>query len=253
MAVRGTGRPKEARRIVVAVTFRARRGMPVIACACLLLGGGCTAGEMSASSESIYLVNSFRVPCIGVGPMSCLQVRREGTDDEQWQNFYAQISGFDYEPGYLYRLRVRETRLPPEQVPADASSIRYELLEVMDKSPDPRFALHDIWALKSIAGEAIDHADAEHRPYIEFNVTRGEYMGTASCGSFRGEMLTVSPGELQLGPASPGDADPGCSDDSLLHELSAVLLSVAYWRRDGLTLALTGADGEDLLTFHKID
>jgi heat shock protein HslJ len=42
---------------------------------------------------------------------------------------YSQIDGFDYQPGYLYRLKVRETRLLPAQVPADTSSIRYELVE----------------------------------------------------------------------------------------------------------------------------
>ena len=78
----------------------------------------------------ILEVNSYRVPCVGVAPMSCLQVRRDDQPDGKWQNFYSEIRGFEYRPGYLYRLRIRETPLPPEQVPADASSIQFDLVEV---------------------------------------------------------------------------------------------------------------------------
>jgi hypothetical protein len=92
-----------------------------------------------AKSEDVdtytYWVNSSRVPCMGVAPMECLQIRKG--DDPAWQLFYSDIEGFEYEPGYLYRLRVREEKRDPESVPADASSIRFVLVEVVEKKPDP--------------------------------------------------------------------------------------------------------------------
>jgi len=49
----------------------------------------------------------------------------------EWQNFYDQIEGFEWEPGYTYELRVAVHQV--ENPPADASSLRYELIEVVDK------------------------------------------------------------------------------------------------------------------------
>jgi hypothetical protein len=104
----------------------------------------CRAGfSSSLSEEVIYHVNSYRVPCVGVAPMRCLQVQRGDPATREWQYFYSQIRGFDFQPGYRYRLLVRETRLPPEQVPADASSIRYELVEVLEMTADPRLSTED--------------------------------------------------------------------------------------------------------------
>ena len=219
----------------------------------LVLGTGFPGTAVSAGSEAIYEINSYRVPCVGVGPMDCLQVRRESSGAEGWQNFYSEIQGFDYEPGYLYRLRVRETRLPPEQVPADASSIRYELLEIVEKRRDPRLAIHDIWALERIGDARPDLAGGGPPPYLEFNIPRSEYIATGACGSFRGEILALSAEELRLGPATGSPEDRGCNGDPLLSELSARLGTTAHWHRSGLSLTLSDDSGTALLTFRKID
>ncbi|MFZ4461245.1 MAG: DUF4377 domain-containing protein [Patescibacteria group bacterium] len=43
--------------------------------------------------------------------MKCMQVRQGA----RWQNFYGSISGFEYVPGYNYRLQVLVTKVsnPP--------------------------------------------------------------------------------------------------------------------------------------------
>jgi hypothetical protein len=39
--------------------------------------------------------------------MQCLLIQEgENMVEGEWQNFYAQIDGFDYEPGFIYKLRV---------------------------------------------------------------------------------------------------------------------------------------------------
>lgn len=77
----------------------------------------------------VLLVNSALVDCMGVAPMKCMQVRH--SVQGQWELFYSQIEGFNFEPGYRYRLKVKVTEL--ENVPADASSLRYTLVEQLEK------------------------------------------------------------------------------------------------------------------------
>ncbi len=82
-----------------------------------------------ASVEKTLFVASERVPCTGVAPMQCLQVRE--ASDRPWQYFYSEIEGFTHEPGYAYELRVREEKVADP--PADGSSLRWQLLEVVSK------------------------------------------------------------------------------------------------------------------------
>jgi hypothetical protein len=80
--------------------------------------------------ETLY-VNSQLVDCEGgAGPQRCMQVRR--APDEPWELFYDQIDGFTFEPGFTYEQRVRVTQV--DAPPADASSLAYELVEIVDKS-----------------------------------------------------------------------------------------------------------------------
>lgn len=67
--------------------------------------------------------------CVGVGPMKCLQVKE--TESAPWQNFYSKIEVFTYEPGYEYQLLVRTEKR--ENVPADASTIKYILVKEVSK------------------------------------------------------------------------------------------------------------------------
>jgi hypothetical protein len=75
-------------------------------------------------------VAAARVPCVGLGPRECLQVRERA--DAPWQLFYDSIEGFAYEPGYLYVLRV--SRRPVPNPPADGSSLAYRLIVLVSKT-----------------------------------------------------------------------------------------------------------------------
>lgn len=95
--------------------------------ALFILAAACDDG----AEELRLFVGPQLVPCVGVGPMECLQVRQ--SPDEEWQLFYDSIEGFDFEPGYLYELRVERHEVSP--VPADGSSYRYVLIRVVRKEP----------------------------------------------------------------------------------------------------------------------
>jgi hypothetical protein len=100
--------------------------LAIVACSDGTGDGGPTAGI-----EKEVLVAHFLSDCVGVGPQQCLNVRESAEDD--WTLWYGPIEGFEYEAGYDYRLRVRESTVA--NPPADASSIRWTLLEELEKTP----------------------------------------------------------------------------------------------------------------------
>ena len=114
---------------------------PVMLIFILLTMSSCSSSHhrVENNTTSIYWVNSHKVPCEGVAPMQCLQVKK--AENESWQYFYSQIVGFDFEPGYLYKIEVREEGLDPSQLPQDVSSIKYTLVSVLEKNPDPFYSL----------------------------------------------------------------------------------------------------------------
>lgn len=88
--------------------------------------------ERAADVEIVTLfVGPERVPCVGVAPQECLQVRY--SPEEDYQLFYSTIQGFEFEPGFNYELLVQKT--PVENPPADASSFAWTLVEVVSQTP----------------------------------------------------------------------------------------------------------------------
>lgn len=85
---------------------------------------------MSGRRVVMYVASEL-ADCVGVVPMKCFRVRY--APDDEWQLFYDEIIGFDFEPGFDYELSVEVTEVADP--PADASSLRYELLDVLAKTP----------------------------------------------------------------------------------------------------------------------
>jgi len=93
---------------------------------------GVPPAEPATAAPSVIqtlFVGAATVPCQGEAPQQCLQVRH--AESEPYRNLYSSIQGFDYEPSYLYELRVEAIAVP--HPPADASAVRYRLLEVVSK------------------------------------------------------------------------------------------------------------------------
>lgn len=77
-----------------------------------------------------YTVASQTVDCSGVGRQKCMLVKK--ADSSDWEYFYSQIEGFNYEEGFEYVIEVEEQEV--ENPPADASSIRYILVNEVSKT-----------------------------------------------------------------------------------------------------------------------
>ena len=89
------------------------------------------AGPAAAPSHNqrTIFVHDKTVACEGEAPMSCLQIRETPTGEWEW--FYGNIEGFEYEEGNRYELRVEVKEV--DDPPADAPSIKYRLIEVVSK------------------------------------------------------------------------------------------------------------------------
>src|SRR4051812_2003908 len=97
----------------------------------LVLGGvGFYVLNINKGSQKILYIDSKKSDCVGVSKRKCFLVRE--TPDEEWQLFYNSIEGFNYEPGFTYKLLVETRKV--SNPPADGSSLRWILKDVLEKS-----------------------------------------------------------------------------------------------------------------------
>jgi LysM repeat protein len=88
--------------------------------------------EISAEGEVLTVyVGPELIECVGVAPQNCMQVKT--SPDHDYTLFYDQIEGFEFEPGYEYELLVLVE--PVDNPPADASTLKYSLVEEVSKTP----------------------------------------------------------------------------------------------------------------------
>ena len=128
--------------------------------------------------DKVIWVNSHTQPCMGMGPMRCLQIQEnDQINPDSWRNLFDGIDGFTFEPGYFYRLKIKETKLNPEEVPADASSIKRTLIEVLNKSKDPISPLNGKWMLLTL--HSLSKEATSFKAYIE--IKDNKLSGTDGC------------------------------------------------------------------------
>ena len=97
--------------------------------ASVALGVALTGCSDSTDTTRLW-IGPERVECEGVAPMMCLQVAE--SEDGDYQLFYDTIEAFDYQEGTSYVIDVSITEV--EDPPADASSVQYTLVEIVEES-----------------------------------------------------------------------------------------------------------------------
>ena len=97
--------------------------------ASVALGVALTGCSDSTDTTRLW-IGPERVECEGVAPMMCLQVAE--SEDGDYQLFYDTIEAFDYQEGTSYVIDVSITEV--ENPPADASSLQYTLVEIVEES-----------------------------------------------------------------------------------------------------------------------
>ena len=92
---------------------------------------GCSSGLTDPEVLTLFVAPQL-VECQGVGPQTCMLVRE--SPDADWRYFYGVIEGFEFEPGFSYELRAERHRVA--NPPADGSSFRYILVQLVSKIPE---------------------------------------------------------------------------------------------------------------------
>ncbi|MEZ4850330.1 MAG: META domain-containing protein [Bacteroidia bacterium] len=150
------------------------------------------------SSKSVLWVSGMKTECsAGAGKILCLQVHKgEDLEDPQWENFYAQIEGFEFEEGYLQKIKVKGQKLNFEEIPADASSIKYSLIKVLEKSPDYRPFLTDLWIMSSMNGDPINRKTP--LPELSIDISEMTIFGTDGCNAYSGSIQGLMPDKIKF-------------------------------------------------------
>jgi heat shock protein HslJ len=208
--------------------------------------------EGQTEMKTLY-VGPELVDCTGVAPMKCMQVKED--PNGEWQLFYNQIEGFTFEPGFTYELSVNvETIANP---PADGSSLRYTLVEVVSKTAAAEAPATEAGGLQGVrwvlvsylnaAGETVA-ALADREVTAEFRPD-GQMGGSAGCNQYFAS-YTVDGDALTIGQA--GSTMMACMPEEVMQQEAqflSLLTTAATYRIDGEQLHIIDAAGQTVLIF----
>jgi heat shock protein HslJ len=208
--------------------------------------------ENQDMEEKVFWVNSSKFPCTGVAPMTCLQVQESGEIEKgKWNFFYSNIEGFEYEPGNIYRIKVKVSKVT-EPVPADTSSLRYQLIEVIEKNPDLTLRLTNIWLVKEL-GDITDPKGRNRDLFFEINAGERIISGYSGCNTFRGAISKITDKEIKLGILA--STRMACENEEMQLETKVIqaLEKVNQYHFEGKYLSLMDSDKNVLIKLLNVD
>lgn len=132
----------------------------------------------SAKTKTFYVADHL-VDCVGVAPQKCMLIREKQTDP--WSNFYGSIGGFDYEEGYEYLIKVKVTKI--KNPPADGSSLKYSLVEVLRKrKTETQVSINNNWKITYLKGVQ----ELSNYPTMVIDEKENKITGFAGCNNYFG-------------------------------------------------------------------
>lgn len=212
----------------------------------------CSADDKK-QDQYVYWVNSTKVSCVGLASTKCLQIQKSETPDPlAWESFHGSIQGFEYEAGYIYKIVVKENHLDPADLPADASSIEYTLVEILEKRQDLKLRINDIWVAIEIKGEILpSEEDSISLPQLEINVGEMRYMGNDACNNYNGGIIELDDQTIRFGIAA--GTRMMCMDMKIPDLFNTSLPEVLTWEIQENKLQLFDANGKEVMLLKKID
>lgn len=220
-----------------------------IATICFL---SCSAGDKQGNTH-IYWINSTLASCVGMAPTKCLQVQKSETmDPSSWESFHASIKGFTYEPGYFYKIVVKEQALDPEDLPADVSSIEYSLVEILEKREDMKLRINYSWELFKVNEVIIEAGTGGiSTPLLEINAGEMRYLGNDGCNNFTGGIIELDDQRIRFGIAAA--TRMMCQDMTVPDMFNASLPEITAWQIKENKLYLLSNEGKEVMQFIRSD
>jgi hypothetical protein len=109
-----------------------------------------TVAQDEGGGEGVrFYVGPDRIDCVGVEPQKCLLVATDPT--QPVEAFYDHIDGFEHEDGTAYVIDVLV--VPVEDPPADASSLSYTLVEIVEEIPGGDWGDFEVAEAAEVEGE----------------------------------------------------------------------------------------------------
>ena len=204
----------------------------------------------SLSETKTLYVASYKKDCEGVAKKTCYLVK-ENPEDE-WQLFYSEIEGFEYQAGTVYTITVEIS--PVENPPADGSMFEYKLVSI-DRTDVPEYlvsGLYDIWGLVRLNGNTVDLKAQVSSPMIEINTREKALMGSTGCNQFN-STFEYSMEDQSFSVFFPiAMTKRGCPEGAVEQDFLSALEQVNGYSKKGVTLFLL-KDGETVMEFRKMD
>lgn len=171
--------------------------------------------QAAAKSEIITMeIKENKADCTGVGPMKCHLVKYKSSKD--WEYFYSGFQNFKYQDGYRYKVQVKRTKL--KNVPADASSYKYEVVKVLSrkkikaKETDAKaiaFLGKHSWKLLSINNQTLNNRTAT----MNFDVKKNSISGNTGCNGYGG--LVQFTGKNKIAFSNVVSTQMACLDNDI--------------------------------------
>lgn len=187
--------------------------------------------------------------CTGEGPQKCMQIKFD--PDEEWQFFYDQIEGFEFEEGYRYVLLVE--KLEVKDPPADASSLQYVLVDVVEKEKAvdmDAFEFEDTpWVLTGFGlFDDLKGVLEKIRITFKYDTASGQVLGSGGCNRYFGE-IEVDQDEKRIKVGFLGLTRMACQESVNQQETAfiSILEKVTRYDVENGKMILTTDDGQMLV------
>lgn len=200
------------------------------------------------SNQYTYWINSYTVNCEGVSSMKCMQVYKGEVypEENNWENFYSDIIGFNYREGFVYKLILEEKKLYSEQIPADASSLEYTLIQIISTSKMSE-EINGDWLLIALSTVSVKSIHKE--VVLSIDSDKKSISGSDSCNRIMGRIEKIYKNEIKFGFL--GSTRMMCRDMSLADAFHSGLSNTRSFKMEKGILYFYDLSGKEILSFKK--
>ena len=197
-------------------------------------------------STTFYLAPK-QVECSGASDQKCYLVRKSA--EGNWVLHDEEIVGFNYEPGFSYRLRIKKERI---QNPTIGNTLyRYELIEVLEKRDVTEdLTLEDLvdkeWEMEYFRLDGISYGFEGKIPTMKF-FDDGRIGGNDGCNNYFG-IFKVNGRTINIGDV--GSTKMFCQERQELEQAFLKALSLELRGLFSDNKLVLSADGGHQMIFH---
>lgn len=208
---------------------------------------GLLLNSCSTNKNKILWVSGIKTECsAGAGKMECLNVHKgENLENVTWENFYAKIEGFEFEEGMMKKLEIREEKI--ENPPADGSSIRYIMVQELEKQVDYRVQINGDWTLNKINNAPIDRSVKV--PNMMINLSKMQVGGIGGCNNYTGQITELTSNTIKFGNIV--NTNRACVIKNIEPEYFQAINVVNTFQIKGDNLIFYNDEGNEILSYIK--